>query len=87
MPRSCAATHPVLRKKRPHAQLSFFVWRRWRCGGGARGERYLPELIEVKSFVRRSMPLDPSRLTLRKKCNVICDCVRCLPAFNGAKIY
>ena len=44
-------------------------------------------LIGVKGFLRRSMPIDRSRLTLKIKCIVIFGCDRCFRAFNGAQFF
>ena len=87
MPRRCAATLPfLLRKRHPHAQLSLLSWWTRRCGGRVRSERYLSGLIGVECFIRRNISIDPSRLTQGIKCNVICGCVRFLPAFSSAQI-
>ena len=88
IPRRCAATLSFFEKRDPYAQFPFFSsWRR-RCGGRSRSNRYLSWLIGVECFVERKVPKDPSTLILRRiKRMVICACMRCLPAFNGAYIH
>ena len=86
-PRKCAVLLPFLRKRHPQTQLPLLLqWRR-RCRGGAWSEGYLSGLIGVKTLTRRIIPIEPSRLNLGIKCNVIGGCVLCLPAFNGTQIH
>ena len=90
MPRRCAETLPLFEEKTSLCSVfSFVVVEGWRgrFGGRAWGERYLSGFIGVKCFVRRNISVDPSRLTLRINCIVICGCVRRLPTFNGAQIH
>ena len=87
MPRRCAATLPFLRKRHTLPQFSFLSWWRRRCGGRAWSGRYLSGLIGVKCFVRRNIPINPSRLILRIKHIIICGCMRCLPGFNTAGVH
>ena len=41
--------------------------------------------VRAKCLVRRKLPVDPCRLTFKRmKGIVVCGCMQCLPAFNGA---
>ena len=88
MPRRWAATLPPFRKRHPHAQFSFLSWwRRW-CGGSARSRRNSSRFIGVTCFIGRKVPIDPSRLILRRiKRVIVCGRIWCFPAFKGAHIH
>ena len=87
MPHRCNATFPPFWENHPYAQLPFLSSRRRQRGGRARSNRDICWLIGVKGVARRNTPIDSSGLIVSIKRGIICCCVSCLPAFNGAHIH